>query len=102
MEALERGVELAPLRDPTDRSKQLEWPMLAFLLMFHFGLGGALAGWLMISQNRSESIAAPLLALGIIVPLIGVTGTVINIISRRRIEMVRQALVAAGGWKPGR
>jgi hypothetical protein len=102
MEALEKGVELAPLGDPTDRSKQLEWPMLAFLLMFHFGLGGALAGWLMISQNRSESVAALLLAAGIIVPLIGVSGTVINIISRRRIEIVRQALASAGGWKPGR
>ncbi|HLF79878.1 MAG TPA: hypothetical protein VJB57_20545 [Dehalococcoidia bacterium] len=101
-EARQKGIDLAPLRSPEDRSKQLEWPMLAFLLMFHFGLGGALAGWLMLNQERSESVAAVLLALGIIVPLIGVTGTVLNIVSRRRIELVRQALDGAGGWKPGR
>jgi hypothetical protein len=36
------------------------------------------------------------------VPLIGVAGVIVNIVSRRRVEMVRQALEVAGGWKPGR
>jgi hypothetical protein len=102
LDALEKGLDLASLRSPTDRSKQLEWPMLAFLMMFHFGLGGALAGWIMLDQGRSESIAAGLLTLGIVVPLIGVAGTLLNIVSRRRIELVRQALDVSGGWKPGR
>jgi hypothetical protein len=101
-EAHARGRDVLPLRSPEERSKLLEWPMLAFLLMFHFGLGGALAGWLLLNQNRSEDVAAVLLAFGIIVPLIGIAGTVVNIVSRRRIEMVRQALEVAGGWKPGR
>jgi hypothetical protein len=70
--------------------------------MFHFGLGGAVAGWLLLTQHRSENVAVLLVAIGIIVPLIGVAGVVINIVSRRRMELVRQALEVAGGWKPGR
>jgi hypothetical protein len=93
---------LPVLRSPEERSKQLELPMLIFLLMFHFGLGGALAGWILIDQDRSVSTAAILLAVGIVVPLIGVAGVAINIVSRRRVELIRQELLQAGGWKPGR
>jgi hypothetical protein len=100
-EKLQRGVDLPALRPPTERGKQLEWPMLTFLLMFHFGLGGIIAGWLLLTQDRYETTAAVLIAIGIIVPLIGLAGVALNIVSRRRIEMVRQALDVAGGWKPG-
>jgi len=101
-EALDRGVEPVPLKSPEDRRRQLEWPMLAFLLMFHFGLGGAVAGWLLLTQHRSENVAVLLVAIGIVVPAIGVAGVAINVVSRRRLELVRQALEVAGGWKPGR
>src|SRR5688500_8631308 len=100
-EALQRGRDLAELRPPTDRGKQLEWPMLTFLLMFHFGLGGVIAGWLMLTQDRYETTAAVLIVLGIVVPLIGLIGVALNVVSRRRIEIVRQELELAGGWKPG-
>jgi hypothetical protein len=96
-----RGVELAPLRDPTSRSSQLEWPMLAYLLMFHFGLGVAVIGWLMVSQFNDPT-GNPVLVAGIIAPLIGILGVALNIVSRRRIESIRQALDLQGGWKPGR
>ncbi len=101
-EALNEGKDLAPLRSPEDRGKLLEWPLFGFLMMFHFGLGGAVAGWLLLTQHRSENIAGLLIAAGLIVPAIGVAGVVVNVMSRRRIELVRQALLTAGGWKPGR
>jgi hypothetical protein len=101
-EAIAKGNDLGPLKSPEDRGKLLEWPMLTFLLMFHFGLGGAVAGWLLLTQHRSENVAGLLIAFGLIVPAIGVAGIVVNVISRRHIELVRQALVTAGGWKPGR
>ena len=91
----------AVLRSPVERSAQLEWPMLLFLLLFHFGLGGAVIGWIMISQN-SPTTGAIILATGIITPLIGIAGVAVNIVSRRRIETIRQELELQGGWKPGR
>jgi hypothetical protein len=100
-EARAKGIELAGLRDPTVRSSQLEWPMLGFLLLFHFGLGFAVIGWLMISQFN-DSAGNPILIAGLITPLIGVIGIALNIVSRRRIELIRQALDLQGGWKPGR
>lgn len=94
------GRYLAPLREPTERRHQLEWPMLAFLLMFHFGLGAAAIGWIFIDQGGSTLTGSILIAIGIVVPLIGIAGAAANVISRRRVEMVRQELEAAGGWRP--
>ena len=76
--------------------------MLIFLLMFHFGLGGAVAGWIMLDQGKSESLAIALMVVGIVIPVIGIAGVAVNIISRRRIELIRQDLDAVGGWRPGR
>ena len=70
--------------------------------MFHFGLGGAVAGWIMLDQDQSQSLAIALLVVGIVVPTIGLAGVALNIISRRRIELIRQDLDAVGGWRPGR
>src|SRR5438093_131351 len=83
------GRELAPLQPPTGRSAQLELPMVIFLLLFHFGLGAAAMGWIMISQF-SDSSGNPILAFGIIAPLIGVVGVALNVISRCHIELIRQ------------
>lgn len=95
------GGEDAVLRAPTERSAQLELPMLIFLLLFHFGLGGAVIGWIRITQGSPTS-GAIVLAIGIVTPLIGVAGVAVNIISRRRIELIRRELDARGGWRPGR
>jgi hypothetical protein len=100
-EAQARGIELPLLRSPAERSAALELPMLIFLLLFHFGLGFAVIGWIMITQG-DPGTGYPILAFGIITPLIGVAGVAVNIISRRRIELIRQALETRGGWKPGR
>ena len=89
------------LRSPLDRSSQLELPMLVFLLFFHFGLGGAVIGWIMMTQHE-ETLGAIVLALGIVTPLVGVAGVALNIVSRRRIELIRRDLELQGGWKPGR
>jgi hypothetical protein len=97
----QRGGELAPLRAPTERSSELEWPMLFFLLLFHFGLGFAVFGWILVSQF-DDPTGNWILAAGLITPLIGIIGCALNIISRRRIELIRQALDMQGGWKPGR
>ena len=98
-EALKQGRILPELREPTERRHQLEWPMLAFLLMFHFGLGAAAIGWILIDQGGSVLTGSILIAVGLIVPLIGIAGAALNVISRRRLEMVRQELEMAGGWK---
>jgi hypothetical protein len=97
-----RGEAPPDLQSPIDRGKLLELPMLIFLLMFHFGLGAAVAGWIMIDQDQTPDIGALLMTIGIVVPLIGVAGVALNIISRRRIELIRQSVDARGGWKPGR
>jgi hypothetical protein len=102
LEAHASGADVPELRSPVDRQSQLEVPMLIFLLMFHFGLGGAVAGWIMLDQDQTPSIGVALLVIGIVVPLIGLAGVALNIISRRRIETIRQALDTAGGWRPGR
>lgn len=96
-----RGEEPA-LRSPAERGAQLELPMLLFLLLFHFGLGGAVAGWVMLTQGRSEATAAALLAVGLLAPLAGVAGIAANIVSRRRVELVRRELERQGGWRAGR
>ena len=100
-EAHNVGSDLPELRSPVERSSQLEMPMLLFLLLFHFGLGFAVIGWIMIDQDQSPDIGVALLVVGIIVPLIGIAGVALNIVSRRRIELIRRELELAGGWKPG-
>ena len=101
-EAANAGAELPELKSPAERGTHLEMPMLIFLLMFHFGLGGAVAGWIMLDQGKSESLAIALMVVGIVIPVIGIAGVAVNIISRRRIELIRQDLDAVGGWRPGR
>lgn len=101
-EAHNSGASLAALQPPTERGTQLEMPMLLFLLLFHFGLGFAVIGWIMIDQDQSPDLGMALLVVGIIVPLIGIAGVALNIISRRRIHSIQQQLDLAGGWKPGR
>lgn len=101
-EAHARGRTPPDLQSPVERGRLLELPMLIFLLMFHFGLGAAVAGWIMLDQDQSPTTGVALLAVGIVVPLIGIGGVAINIISRRRIELIRQSLDLQGGWKPGR
>jgi hypothetical protein len=110
-----QGAEIPALRSPLERSRYLEWPMFGFLMLFHFGLGAAVAGWVMLTQGRGAStpgwvfftdnpdvFATVLLVAGLVVPAIGLAGAAINILSRRRIELIRGQLEAAGGWKPGR
>jgi hypothetical protein len=102
VEAEGKGAHLPELRSPAERGTHLELPMLIFLLMFHFGLGGAVAGWIMLDQDKSQNLAVALLVVGIVIPLVGLAGVAMNIISRRRIELIRQDLDAMGGWRPGR
>ena len=101
-EAHSAGSDLAALRSPVDRGSLLELPMLFFILLFHFGLGGAVVGWIMIDQDQSPGTGIVLLILGIVVPLVGLAGIALNIMGRRRIESIRQELDLSGGWKPGR
>lgn len=100
-EAHDSGTSLGDLRSPIERSTLLELPMLISLLLFHFGLGGAVAGWIMLDQGQSTDVGVGLLIAGIVIPLIGIAGVALNIISRKRIETIRQELDLAGGWKPG-
>lgn len=101
-DAHNKGSDLPDLRPPTDRGSQLEMPMLVFLLLFHFGLGLGVIGWIMIDQDQSANTGIALLVAGIITPLLGLAGVAMNIVSRRRIQSIQQQLDLAGGWKPGR
>jgi len=100
--ASRNGQELPPLRSPVERSKALEWPMLISLLFFHFGIGIGFMGWILLTQENTtpDSVGYVLLAIGVIIPIIGVFGIAANVLGRRRIELVRQALELSGGWKP--
>jgi hypothetical protein len=100
-EARARGETPPDLLSPVERGRLLELPMLIFLMMFHFGLGGAVAGWVMLDQDQTPDLGAALIAVGLIVPLIGLAGIAVNILSRRRIQLIQQAVDLAGGWKPG-
>ena len=75
--------------------------MLIFLLMFHFGLGALVAGWVMLDQDQTPQTGTILVIIGLVVPLVGIAGVALNIISRRRIQLVQQAVDLIGGWKPG-
>jgi|SRR5581483_1220432 hypothetical protein len=102
-EAQAQGRTVAELRSPVERSSQLEVPMFISLMMFHFGLAAAVAGWFLLTQtNESRLAGVILLVVGLVVPLLGAAGAAINILSRRRIELIRHELDLAGGWKPGR
>jgi hypothetical protein len=101
-EANHKGIELEDLRSPTERGTQLEVPMLLSLLLFHFGLGFAVIGWIMINQDQSPHLGVIFMVIGVLVPLIGLTGVAVNIISRRRIHFIERQLDLAGGWRPGR
>jgi len=100
-EARNRNLELPNLRSPADRSSVLELPMFIFLLLFHFGLGFGVIGWILITQGQPDT-GYPILVLGIVSPLAGIAGIAVNIISRRRIELIRQSLELHGGWRAGR
>ena len=90
------------LGSPVERGRRLEAPMMFFLLLFHFGLGAAIAGWLMLTRvDSNETTALIVFTIGIVTPVIGIVGCAVNIISRRRIELIRQTLDLEGGWKPG-
>ena len=100
-----QGAEAPALRSPVDRSKVLEWPMLVSLLFFHFGVAIGFIGWIMLTQDTTtstDSIGYLLLIIGLITPVAGIIGIALNVLSRRRIELVRQALELSGGWKPSR
>jgi hypothetical protein len=102
-EAQAQGRELPALRSPVERGSQLELPMAVFMLMFHFGLAAAVAGWFLLTQTEeSETAGILLVVFGIIVPLLGAAGAALNVVGRRRIEMIRHELDVQGGWKPGR
>jgi hypothetical protein len=96
------GREVANLASPLERLRELEAPMFLFILLFHFGTGAAVTGWILFAQHYDESIGSVVFPLGMIASLIGVVGTWFNIVSRRRIELIRRTLDLEGGWKPGR
>ena len=94
--------ELPTLRSPVERARQLELPMLISLLLFHFGLGGAVAGWILFTQGYDAETGYIVFPIGLAATLIGLAGAVVNVVSRRRIELIRRSLDGQGGWKPGR
>jgi hypothetical protein len=102
-QARDKGRDVADLRSPVERSTQLELPMFVFLMLFHFGLAAAVGGWFLLTQTDESRTAGYItLVIGLLAPLAGAVGAFVNILSRRRIELIRHSLDLQGGWKPGR
>jgi hypothetical protein len=60
---------VSALRSPVDRSSQLELPMMISLLLFHFGLAAAMAGWFLLTQtDQSREAGMILLVVGLVAP----------------------------------
>ena len=98
-EARQGGRELAALRSPAENTSILEAPMFLFILMFHFGTATALMGWILLTQDSNT--AGPItLAIGVAASLVGGVGAFANLVSRRRLEMIRRELELQGGWTP--
>jgi hypothetical protein len=94
--------DLPALQSPLERRRELELPMFVYMMLFHFGLGAAVTGWILLAQGYDDSTGIIVFPLGLLAGLIGVAGAAMNIVSRRRIELIRQDLETQGGWKPGR
>jgi hypothetical protein len=93
----ERGVDLPVLTSPLGTSPG-ESRVLLFALMFHFGLGLALIGWVLLTQEDSPVTGAICLAIGLIAPLIGVVGIAYSVYRRRQYEGVLAEIGGASGW----
>jgi hypothetical protein len=96
-EERERGVDLPVLTSPAGRQPR-ESSVLLFALMFHFGLGLALIGWVLITQEASEVTGVILLAVGIVAPILGVLGMVWAVMRRREYEEVMGEVTADEPW----
>jgi hypothetical protein len=92
-----RGSDLPVLSSPLV-SKPREMAVLLFALMFHFGLGLALIGWVLISQEQSPVAGTIILVIGVVTPVIGVGGMVLSVYRRRQYELVLSDLGGEGSW----
>ncbi len=90
--------EVRLLLSPVERVKQLEMPMIVSMLLFHFGLGAALAGFALLAEQYTYS-GMLLTVLGVVCPVLGGLGIIGNLEGRRRIEGIRRALEHRGGWQ---
>lgn len=93
----EKGVDLPVLTSPLEASPG-ESRVLLFALMFHFGLGLALIGWVLLTQENSTTAGVICLAIGLIAPLIGVCGIAYSVYRRRQYEEVLAEVGGASGW----
>lgn len=75
-------------------------PMILFLLLFHFGGGAAIMGWFMLTQFEGQSSALIVLLAGVVGFLLGLGGFAVEVVMRRRAELIRQELERQGGWQP--
>ena len=96
-EEREKGVDLPLLTSPLG-SAPGESRVLLFALMFHFGLGLALIGWVLLTQENSTTAGLTCLAIGFIAPLIGVVGIAHAVYRRKQYEGVLAEVQSPAGW----
>ncbi len=97
--ARDRGEEMAVLKSPYSEAPRSELLILAFALMFHIGIGMAVAGWVMVTQGHAAA-GVPVLAPGLLMPPLGAAGIARSLLRRRRDEMIKNDIERRGGWKP--
>lgn len=93
----EQGVDLPVLTSPLEASPG-ESRVLLFALMFHFGLGLLLIGWVLLTQEHSTTAGVICLAIGLVAPLIGAAGIAYSVYRRRQYEGVLAEVGGAAGW----
>lgn len=73
---------------------------MAFALMFHFGIGLALIGWVLLTQEQTQIAGLIILAVGAIAPVVGVLGIVYSVYRRKRYESVIAEVGGERSWTP--
>lgn len=93
-----RGREPSILRTPLeDQSRELG--VFVYALLFHFGIGLALMGWVLLAQEQPGS-GLVLLVLGLVFPVVGAAGVVVSVLKLRRAQAIRRELERGGPWTP--
>lgn len=57
-------------------------------------------GWFMLTQFEGQSSALIVLLAGVVGFLLGLGGFAVEVVMRRRAELIRQELERQGGWQP--
>lgn len=92
------GREAAILGSPLeDHGRELG--ILLYALMFHFGVGSAIMGWVLLAQEEASAGLA-MLIVGLVLPVAGAAGVVLRVLKLCRSQAIRRELERGEPWTP--